>query len=353
MDGFPLVSFIVIAHNAARHLPHILSDIFVQDYPIDKIEIILVNSKSTDNTRNMMENFAIEHKELSVKVLDNPGKILSCGWNVALSEANGDIIIRVDAHSSIPFDFISKNVNSILSGENITGGATISKGHEGVWLGLLSLAEGSKFGGSAADFRNPGRPRYVDTLAYAAYKRCIFEKVGGYDERLVRNQDNEIHYRMKKAGFTFFFNPAIKSLHVPRSTLYRILKQKYSNGVWIGLIMGIQPCCFGIRHFVPVIFVLALIILLGLGISCIWFPVISLGVLYGITASVFSMEAIFKAQLKIKLLCILLPFVFLSMHMAYGIGTLVGLIKMPFFIRKTRGYVVPHPINQKESVLSG
>lgn len=347
MSDFPLVSFIVIAHNAAWCLPHILSDILIQNYLKEKIEIILVNGKSTDDTHNIMENFAKAHQELNVKVLDNPGKILSCGWNVALSEAKGDIILRVDAHSSISSDFISRNVEAILSGENIVGGATISKKHEAVWPGLLSLAEGSKFGGSAADFRNLGPPpRHVDTLAYAAYKRSVFEKVGGYDERLVRNQDNEIHCRMRKAGFKFFFNPSIKSFHTPRSTLYDILKQKYNNGFWIGLIIGIQPRCFGMRHFVSALFVLALIILLGLGISGMWFSVISLGILYGIMAFIFAMEAMLKAQTGIKkTLCIVLPFVFLSMHVVYGIGTLVGLIKMPFFVWKTRGYKIPYPIN--------
>jgi len=347
MNSFPIVSFIIVARNASQHLPRIFSNILAQDYPIDRLELLLIDGCSTDNTRNIMENFAVAHKELNVKVLDNPGKILPCGWNVALSGAKGDIILRVDAHCSIPSDFISKNVEAILSGENIVGGATISKKHESVWSGFLSLAEGSKFGGSAADFRNPGPSRYVDTIAYAAYKRSVFEKVGGYDERLVRNQDNEIHYRMKKAGFKFFFDPVIKSFHTPRSTLYGILKQKYGNGYWIGLTMGIQPRCFGIRHFVPALFVGALAIAFVLGIVWNWFPVIFLTIVYGTCAIVFTIESLLKAPLKIKALCFFLPFIFLLMHVAYGIGTLVGLIKMPLFIWKTRGYAIPQPINRE------
>jgi glycosyltransferase involved in cell wall biosynthesis len=331
MKSLPVVSFIIVARNASQHLPQIFSNILAQDYPSDSLEILLIDGRSTDDTRNIMENFAGAHQEFNVRVLDNPGKILSCGWNVALAEAKGDIILRVDAHSSIPSDFISRNVGAILSGENIVGGATISKAHEGTWLGFLSLAEGSKFGSGVADFRNPGPSRYVDTLAHAAYKRSVFEKVGGYDERLVRNQDNEIHYRMKKAGFRFFFDPAIKSFHTPRSTLHGILKQKYGNGFWIGLTMGIQPRCFGVRHFVPALFVGALVVVFVLGIVWNWFPVIFLTASYGICAIVFTIEALLKAPLKIKALCLFLPFIFLLMHILYGVGTLVGLIKMPFF----------------------
>ena len=344
-SNLPTVSFIIVARNASQHLPQIFSNILAQDYPKDRLEILLIDGRSTDDTRNIMENFAGTHKELNVKVLDNPEKILSCGWNVALAEAKGDIILRVDAHSSIPSDFISRNVEAILSGENIVGGARISKTYKGAWPGLLSMAERSKFGSGVADYRTPGPSRYVDTLAHAAYKRSVFKKVGGYDERLVRNQDMEIHYRMKKAGFKFFFDPAIKSFHSPRSTLHGILKQKYNDGFWTGLIMGIQPRCFSVRHFVPVLFVGALAIAFVLGIVWNWLPAIFLTVSYGVCAIVFTIEALLKAPLKIKPLCFFLPFIFLLMHVTYGIGTLVGLIKMPIFVWRNRSYKVPSPVN--------
>lgn len=348
MNNLPLVSFIIIARNASKHLPHIFSDILLQDYPRDKLQILLVDGRSEDNSRKIMEEFAAAHPELIVKVLDNPGRILSCGWNVALAEGEGDIILRVDAHSRIPSDFIKKNVKNILAGENIVGGVTLSETSLEMRPGLLAIAEISKFGGSVADFRNPGHPRYVDTLAYAAYHRNVFEKVGGYDERLVRNQDNEIHYRMKQAGFKFFFDPEIKSFHIPHSSLYGILKQKYGNGFWIGLIMGIQPRCFGVRHFVPALFVGALVVAFVLGIVWNWFPVIFLTVSYGVCAIVFTIEALFKAPLKIKRFCVLLPIIFFLMHLAYGIGTLWGLARMPFFVWKNRFYKIPCLISRSE-----
>ncbi len=346
MSLLPLVSFIIVAKNSAEYLPGILSDILLQDYPVDRLELLLIDGRSTDSTRYIMENFAKAHKVLNVKVLDNPEKILPCGWNLALAEAKGDIILHVDAHSSIPKDFITKNVKNILSGEDIVGGQRITIMPSGIRCSILAIAERSKFGSGAAEFRNPGVSRYVDTLAHAAYKRSVFANVGGYDERLVRNQDVEIHYRMKKVGFRFFFDPKVKSSYISRSTLYGLLKQKYATGLWIGLIMGVQPRCFGLRHFVPALFVAALIIGFILVIIWSWLPIVLLGVLYASGVFTFTFEAIIKAQFRLKPFCILLPIVFFLTHLIYGIGTWIGLVKMPFFIWKNRSYKMPRPITR-------
>jgi hypothetical protein len=317
-----------------------------------------------------MQEFAAAHPELRVTVLDNPGKILSSGWNAALSCAQGDIILRVDAHSRIPSDFIKKNAVNILSGQDIVGGvrisqtseasaseastleASISEASGGLWEMLLLAAEKSKFGSGAADFRNPGSPGYVDTLAHAAYRREVFEAVGGYDERLVRNQDMEIHRRMKMAGYRLFFNPQIISYHIVRSSLKGILCQKWHDGKWIGLALGISPRCFSLRHFIPAMFSGALIISLTMGIWGILgvlFPFLLLSSVYGLAALAFTIEAIVKAPLKVKPLCVLLPGIFLLIHLSYGLGTWFGLARMPIFIRKRGNYQVPWPIKGNRS----
>jgi len=344
-SSFPIVSFIVVARNADKYLPDLFSDILAQDYPKDNLELLLVDSCSQDKSKEIMEEFAADHPNLMVKVLNNQGKILASGWNVALAEARGDIILRVDAHSRIPDDFLSSNVRRILAGEQIVGGPVISKSPRGLWGNLLSLAEKSKFGGGVAAFRNLGPSRYIDTLAYAAYHRKVFEAVGGYDERLVRSEDNEIHYRMKQAGFKFFFDPAIRSFHIPRSSLGGLLKQKYGNGLWIGLTMGIQPRCFVMRHFTPAIFVGAAILafILGVGWS-FWPPLVLLGTLYGLAAFVFTVVAMTQAPSKVKPFCIFLPAIFLLMHLTYGVGTLIGLMRAPYFRWRNRVYKLPWPI---------
>lgn len=341
----PTVSFIIVARNAANHLPAIFADLSNQDYPESKIEVILVDGRSEDCTLSIMEKYAEENPGLDVKVLDNSGKILASGWNVALKEAKGEIILRVDAHTEIPNDFISKNVSLILKGEDIVGGPVVTKILKGAFKRLISNVEVSKFGGGAADFRNPGLPRYVDTLAFAAYKRDVFKKVGGYDERLIRNQDNEMHYRMKQAGFKFFFNPDIKSYRTPRASLYDLMRQKFATGLWIGLTMGVSPKCFGLRHFVPALFLVSLILTTIFAFLANPLPIIFLAAAYFSGYAIISIKDLeLTSSLKIQLASSFLPFVFPLIHFAYGSGTLIGLIRTPLFAVHYRDYELPNPI---------
>ena len=112
-----LVSFCVIAYNEEKAIKSLFSDIKAQDYPHEKMEVILVNAMSTDKTRELMEKFAEENKDFKrVCVLDNQKKIQAAGWNVAIKASAGDIIMRIDAHTMIPSDFVSKNVECIIGG---------------------------------------------------------------------------------------------------------------------------------------------------------------------------------------------------------------------------------------------
>ena len=195
-----------------------------------------------------------------VVVLDNPKKTLPSGWNVALREYKGDAIIKVDAHAVIPEDFVSKNVRVLETGEYICGGQRpniIDKPTP--FKETLLLAESSMFGSSIASYRNNPGKTYVKSLFHAAYRREVFEKVGFFNEELVRTEDNEIHYRMRKAGYKLCFDPDIISYQYTRSSLKAMLKQKYANGYWIGKTSKVCPKCLSIYHFVPFAFVSAII----------------------------------------------------------------------------------------------
>ncbi|MHB9156151.1 MAG: glycosyltransferase family 2 protein, partial [Endomicrobiales bacterium] len=256
MERFPLVSFIIVARNAEHCLPELLADAAAQEYPPEKLEILLVDSASTDATPRLMEGFRTAHPQRPVLLLRNPGRLLARGWNAALAASAGSVIVRVDAHSRIPRDFVRKNAEA-LEGRDIAGGARLVVEPENPWQKLLCLAERSRFGSGVARYRRRCGPGCVDTLAHAAYRREVFATAGGLDERLERNQDNELHFRIRRAGYKFFFSPGIVSWHRARPTLAAFLAQKYGNGFWIGQTLGVQPFCFRARHFAPLAFVLA------------------------------------------------------------------------------------------------
>lgn len=339
------ITICVIAYNEEKTLNSILRDIIEQDYKHEDIEVVLVNSASTDSTRMLMEQFAAANQKnteplhfRNVVVLDNPKKTLPCGWNVALQAYSGEAILKVDAHASIPKDFVRKNVAVLQTGESVCGGQRPNVIDDATpWKETLLLAESSMFGSSIAPYRNnPGRS-YVKSMFHAAYRREVFDTIGEFNEALTRTEDNEIHYRMRKAGYQLCFDPDIISYQHIRSSLSKMLKQKYANGYWIGLTTSVCPKCLSIYHFVPFAFVLAIILS---SVACILtgsriiygFTGLMWG-LYWLLAVVMAVLAVIGAGNKRNWTCITLPILFFLLHISYGIGTVVAMIKMPSWVK--------------------
>ena len=318
------ISFIVVAYNAAGSLGALLEDLLVQTIPHEQIEALLVDSASTDATRAIMLDFA-KATPFEVKVLDNPRRWLASGINVALAAATGDAIIRLDAHARIPKDFLENNLRALARGEDIVGGCVLGGAPCGAWESVLCTVDTSRFCGGAAPFRNGGEARYVDTLAYALYRREVYDKVGLYDERLRRTEDNDMHYRMRKAGYRFYFSPDIVSYHAARATMRGQLRQKWGNGYWIGRTMRIQPRCFAPRHLIPALFVLALLFGLLLLPFSVW-PLLLLLSAYLACDLVFAVRGALSQESGRLLALLTLPFLFPAVHVVYGVGTLAGLL---------------------------
>lgn len=334
-----IVSVCVVAYNEEDYLPGLLECILEQDYDHKKIEVVLIDSMSTDTTKQKMQEFMKLYKDSfwDIQVADNIKKIQSSGWNKAISISKGDIIIRVDAHSKITNDFVYNNVRCMENGEKITGGPRPCIVEDSTpWKETLFLAENSMFGSSIASYRRDGEKTYVKSMFHAAYKREVFKKVGGFNEHLGRTEDNELHYRIRQAGYKLCFDPAIRSYQYTRSTLGKMLKQKYGNGYWIGLTMGVCPGCISLFHFVPFMFIMAIVATTLLSIIGIW----QLGALMW---SVYSLVAVFMALVAVKgkkkSICqILLPILFFLLHISYGVGTCVGLIMMPYKKKTLNNY---------------
>ena len=318
------ISFIIVAYNAAGSIGALLDDLLAQTVPHEQIEALLVDSASADATRAMMLDFA-EKAPFDVKVLDNPKRWLAAGINVALAAATGDAVIRLDAHARIPADFLKNNLHALERGEDIVGGCVAGGTPNTAWENVLRTVDTSRFCGGAAPFRNGGEARYVDTLAYALYRREVYDAVGPYDERLRRTEDNDMHYRMRKAGYKFYFSPEIISYHAARSTMRGQLKQKWGNGYWIGKTMRIQPRCFAPRHLVPAAFVLALCGGLLLAPVCA-LPLLLLLAAYLFCDLLFTVKGAMSQDQGRLLALATLPFLFPAVHIIYGLGTLAGLL---------------------------
>lgn len=328
------VSFVVIALNAGNTLEALLDCLKKQTYPHELIEIVFVDGESEDDTKKKMLSFQESEKSFKrIIVLDNPKKTLPCGWNVALDMVTGDAILRVDAHTIFPDNFIELNINILNNkGEDICGGKVVSiPAEKSKWSITLNVAENSMFGGSFAAFRHAEKARYVSTAAFAIYRKTVFENVGRYNELLTRTEDNEMHYRMRQAGYRFYYDPEIVSYRITRSTLDKLLKQKYLNGYWVGKTLRIEPRCFSLYHFVPFLFVLAIICSTIMAICGVSWPAFLLWSSYGLANLLMSCIATVGCDDRNNDF-ILLPLIFLLLHIAYGTGTMIGIVKMKNYI---------------------
>lgn len=326
-----IVSLGVVALNEEQSLPGLFEDILSQVFPHDRMEVVLVDSGSSDGTRALMEGFACEHagEFFGISVFDNAKRIQAAGWNVFIRSAKGDALIRVDAHASIASDFVSRSVAALDSGESVCGGyrpTIVAPSQSTPWHETLHLAEEAAFGSSVSSFRRLGEARYVDSVFHGAYRRGVLDEVGVFDERLLRTEDNDLHYRIRKAGYNILFDPMIKSAQYVRASFYKMLRQKYGNGYWVGRTLFIQPKCLQLYHFAPLVFVLGIIALALTGVLVSWIPFLGCAAMYTLLCILLSLRAVCQSESR-NVTMVALPFVFFGIHLAYGIGTVAGMIR--------------------------
>lgn len=332
-----VISIAVVAYNEAKTLPFLLSDIVAQDYPHSKTEILLIDSMSSDNTAEIMEKFAEDQRDFyyGIKLLKNENKTLPYGCNIMLENYSGDAIVRIDAHASMPSDFISKNVAVLESGEFVSGGRRPNIiDEETPFKKVLNIAESALFGSGFAAYRNSEKKQYVSSIFHGMYRREVFETVGRYNELLARTEDNDMSERINRAGFKMCYDPNIVSYQHTRSTLPLMLRQKFLNGYWIAKTLGVNPGCISLFHLVPFFFVMAIVITTLLSFFGIW----QLSALLWGAYSLFILanSVIELIRNEFHPVNLILPLLFFLLHMAYGVGTVKGFIELPFWVRKIK-----------------
>ena len=318
------VSIIITARNEEKYLPMLFEDILNQTFPLQNIEVVLMDSNSTDNTRLVMEEFKKNNETLSVQIVTNERQIQAAGFNEGVKHATGDVVLKIDAHSRIPADFVQKNVDEILAGAYVCGGnrPTVVDSADD-FSKTLHIVEESALGSSIANYRKSDVKRKVNSIFHGMYRKEVFDKVGLADERLVRTEDNEFHYRVRKAGYDIIFNPEIESYQYIRPTFTKMIQQKFANGYWIGLTSHVCRDCLSLFHFGPGVFVATLLVLMMLTLVS-FVPLLTVVFLYLLAVLGLSIFEISKQKFNPTLL--LIPFIMIAIHFAYGVGTIKGWI---------------------------
>jgi cellulose synthase/poly-beta-1,6-N-acetylglucosamine synthase-like glycosyltransferase len=321
--SIPFVTVIIPTYNERPHIVECLQSLIQSDYPADHFEVLVLDGGSDDGTRSVVLELARESDP--IRLLDNPRRVAAAALNIGVHNARGDVIIILSAHSSVASDFLTQNVLYLSkTGAACVGGPIRSISDS--FLGrTISLAMSSPFGVGNALFRYSGKEQYVDTVAFGAYRRQVFDEIGPFDESLVYNEDDEFSCRLRGQGGKIFLTPAIRSFYHTRTSLSQLWQQYFRYGQGKVRVIQRHPRAAMIRHLVPFAFVSTVLVsgLLGL------YRASMLRVCLIVLAVYAGASLLFSLRISARngwMYLPLLPAAFACLHFGYGLGFVAGLL---------------------------
>ena len=328
----PFISVILPVRNEEKFIAACVDSIFSQDYPAELMEVIFVDGRSEDRTVAMLKEMQKEHPQ--IVVLDNPNRTVPYAMNIGIEACKAEIIVRLDAHAEYPEDYIRLSVETLLTKDCDNAGGVFETRGRGFMGEAIAEMLKTPLGVGNATYRLTQEDGYVDTVPFGCWRKELFDRIGGFDERMTRNQDNELNHRIRKNGGKVYLNHKIRVLYYCRDTMRGIMKMAYMNGKWGVITMTLVPGSMGVRHFVPLAFVLSTIGLVLLTLltrswlfggllSLEWGAYLLLDFFYAYTIAKEKGLKFFPVEV------ILYP----AFHFAYGYGSLVGIANLPKFLR--------------------
>lgn len=341
----PLVSIVLPCRNEQGYIQDCLESALNQEPPDGGFEILVADGMSTDGTREYLRKMAKQHPNL--RVLDNPGRIVSTGLNAAIKVARGEIIIRMDAHTIYARDY----VRQCLAVMNETGADNVGGPMQTTAKAFMERAIRAVFHSSfavgGARSHRANYEGYVDTVIYGCWKKSTLDRVGYFDEELVRNQDDEHNLRLTRAGGKIYQSPRIRSWYHVRGSLKTLFRQYMQYGYWKTLVIRKHQAPASWRHLVPGTFVGSFCILavLGLVSPIAFWAALGLAGLYLAGALLLSVQVAANSE---WVLLPVLPVVMGCFHFGYGYGFLRGILDLVLlhnapatqFVQLTRKHTV-------------
>lgn len=317
----PFVSIVMPVRNEAAFIEQNLRQILSQDYPAERMEILVADGSSDDGTREILDRLAAETNRITV--IDNPARIVPTGLNAAIRESRGEIIIRVDGHVIVAEDFVRQSVDVLLAHPDAwaAGGPIVHRAHTP--SGKANAAAMShRIGVGNASHRMEDFEGYGEGTAFPAMHRWVFDRIGFYDEALVRNQDDELYYRLNQAGGKFFISPKIKYTYFVREKRSQLFRQYYQYSFWRIPVIRKHKQPTTIRQMIPSLFYLSVLGLLLLGI------VLRNGWVAAALPAIYAGALLAAGLLQIPSLgvsvALRMPLSIATMHAGYALGMVQG-----------------------------
>lgn len=343
----PQVSIVIPMRNEEKYIGACLDSILSQDFPRDRIEVIIADGMSADRSRAIVEEYAGRHP--FIHLIDNPGRTPGPGLNAAIHRSTGRYVLRMDAHAEYAEDYISQCVRylELTGAENVGGPLVTLPGAETRMARCISAITSNRWIVGGSVFRTCMQARYSDGCFFGAWPREVFQQIGYFNEALTRNQDNEFNSRILRYGGKIYQTPAIRVRYYNQATLRGLIRQAYRNGFWNVLTLVANPASFRIRYFAPFGFDLWLIVLgLLAPLHPLFLAILLIGLgIYGLFVLAVAVQIARADGWRLA------PYVLLavpSYHVCYGLGTFVGIARFLVLGRNARararaGSRVPDP----------
>lgn len=326
-----MLSVICPIYNEEKYIAKCIDSILAQDYPKNDLEVIFADGMSSDHTREIVAEYTAKYS--FIKLIDNPRRIVPPALNVAIAASHGDIIMRLDAHASYEPNYFSV-IAAALDKYGADNAGSVCKtdvlNRTPKALAIREVLSHPLGVGNSAFRTGIDGVKEVDTVPFGCWRRSVFSRFGKYDERLVRNQDIELNKRIKAGGGKIVIVPDTYCTYYARETFSKLAKNNYGNGKWniLTVYYTHQLKSLSLRHFIPLIFVLSL--LLPAIVGFFWHPLWWLGIIslatYTLAVSFISAKIAVKKHLNFLYLIVS----FFVLHLSYGWGSLIGLLKLPF-----------------------
>jgi glycosyltransferase involved in cell wall biosynthesis len=328
------ISVIIPCRNEEKYISGCLESILHNDYPKEFIEVFVVDGNSLDKTVNIVESYCQKYKY--IQLLINQKQTAPYAMNMAIKKSRGEFIIRLDAHSEIPQNYFSELIkwSKKLNADNI-GAICITnvKNQTSKSLSIIKVLT-NKFGVGNSYFRiGIDKFREVDTVPFGCFRRDVFKKIGLYDTRLTRNQDIELNKRLKRNKGKIILLPHLFSIYFARETFQGIVENSFQTGLYNVLTVYFTKkiSSLSLRHFIPLIFLLSLIVPL---VVMIWEPI------FGIISIIILMiylSTLLTISIKLNdetTSFKYIVFAFIVLHLSYGFGSLLGLFNINAIFKK-------------------
>jgi len=322
----PTVSIVIPVRNEERFIGRCLESVFAQDCDMSAVEVVVVDGRSADRSREIVKGFAARHPNL--KLVDNPRRHVPAAMNLGIQSCTGELIIRLDAHGEYARDYVRRCVETaVRTGAELVGGILIVQpGADTLMARTIQVFQGHRLGMGGASHRVGGHEGPADTVPFGCFRRDALAQVGLFDERLIRSQDNEMVARIQAAGGQVWFNPQIINYYYARPTLRGWLGMLYINGSWHTYLMRILPSAFRLRYLVPLAFVL--IVCGGALAGLVWPPA------WWAAAATLGSHLVLSLLASVQLasrhgwdLMLTLPWFFPLCHLWYGAATFMGMFR--------------------------